>query len=260
MSLPPLFTRAILRTPCREMVHGLTTANLGTPDYALALKQHAAYAQALSLLGLELTVLPPDSKHPDSCFVEDVALCTPHGAVVTRPGAESRRNEIAGIREVLIQTGYDGRIAEITAPGTLEAGDIMMVGGNYLVGASNRSNRAGFDQLDKILRGWGLSSEFVEMEGALHLKTIATYLEHGNLLVAETHAHLPEFKGFRHILVPQAEGFAANAIYVNGKVVTASGHPRTQSALQAAGYETIALDMSEFQKLDGGLSCLSLRF
>jgi dimethylargininase len=258
MSTTPHFTRAILRLPCPEMVAGITTADLGLPDYSLACAQHAAYADALRACGLEVTVLPADSRFPDSCFIEDVALCTPAGAVVTRPGAPSRRAEAEGMAEVLAP--YFKQLAHITAPGTVEAGDIMMVGDHYYIGRSDRTNAEGAAQMIAILQGWGLSASEVHLDTMLHLKTGLSYLEQGRLLCYGEFVGHPAFADMRCYEVPAHEAYAANCIWINGHVLVPQGFPQTQAWIAAEGYTVHPLAMSEFQKLDGGLSCLSLRF
>ena len=126
-----MFTKAIVRTPCQEMIDGITTADLGKPDYHKALAQHADYVEALIECGLDVTILPADENYPDSTFVEDTALLTPHCAIITNPGAESRKGEVESMIPVVEQF-YD-RVEFIDAPGTVEAGDIMMVKDEHTV-------------------------------------------------------------------------------------------------------------------------------
>jgi dimethylargininase len=258
ITTPPRFTRAILRQPCPEMVDGLTSADLGLPDYALACAQHAAYADALRACGLKVRVLPADHRFPDSCFVEDVALCTPRGAIVTRPGAPSRRDEAAGMADILAP--FFPVIAAVTAPGTVEAGDIMMVGDTYYIGISARTNAEGAAQAIDILRSWGLEGKVVPLSTMLHLKTGLSYLEQGRLLTFGEFKDHPEFVDFTRYAVPEEEAYAANCIWVNGHVLIPAGYPQTLAWVTSMGYTAVPLAMSEFQKLDGGLSCLSLRF
>lgn len=252
------FKHAIVRRPGESMVRGLTTANAGLPDHTLALKQHDAYIRALADCGLEVTVLEALEAYPDAVFVEDVALCTRSCAVLTRPGAESRLGEVEYMRSVLRER-YDN-LEKIREPGTLDAGDVLMVGDHYYVGMSGRTNREGFEQLKKILRRYGMSAEAVQPEEMLHLKTGAAYLEDNTMLLWESLAEERPFGRFRKILVESDEAYAANCIRVNDKVLLASGYPVTRGRLHDAGFDLIALDMSEYRKLDGGLSCLSLRF
>lgn len=133
-----MFRNAIVRTPAPSVIAGLTTAGLGKPDYKKALEQHSEYAKTLRQLGLDVKILPQNDKYPDSTFIEDVALCTPYFAVITRLGAVSRRGEIGGMRNVLAE--YYDKIEIIRLPGTVEAGDNMMVGNHYYIGISTRTN------------------------------------------------------------------------------------------------------------------------
>lgn len=252
-----LFFNAIVRTPCRAMIYGLTSVNLGRPDYHKALDQHAAYIDALERCGLQVTVLPPDEAYPDSCFVEDIVLCTSKGAILTCPGAESRRGEVASIREVISQ--FYNEVLSIEYPCTIDAGDIITVAKHFYIGLSARTNASGAHEMISKLNSLGLTGETVEIEGILHLKTGAAYLENNNLLLAETLQHKECFQRFNRISVSSNEVYAANSIWVNGRVIMPAGYPKTLQKIQDLGYEVIDVDTSEFEKLDGGVSCLSLR-
>ena len=252
------YTRAIVRKPCKNMIHGLTSANLGTPDFNLAQKQHAAYIKALELCCLQVTVLEADEKFPDSTFVEDTAILTSDFAIITRPGAPSRRGEIDRIKPVLEK--FYNHIEQIEAPGTLEAGDVMKVGIHYYIGLSNRTNEEGANQLIDILNNYGLTGSKIYFHEFLHLKSGLAFLENNALVTTGEFTDLPEFNNFNKIVVPREETYAANCLWINETVLIAAGFPKTKQLIEAAGYKTISLDMSEFQKLDGGLSCLSLRF
>ncbi|KXI29938.1 dimethylarginine dimethylaminohydrolase family protein [Paraglaciecola hydrolytica] len=253
-----MFKHAIVRKPCKAMVKGLTAAKLGTPDYALALQQHQDYIVALRECGLQVTELAPLEDYPDSCFVEDVALITPQGAILTHPGAPSRRGEVdfieAAIKQFFPYPDY------IDAPGHVEAGDIMMVGGHFYIGLSARTNRQGAEQMISILSKHGLSGSVVKMSDLLHLKTGLSYLENNNLLTFGEMHHHPDFSDYHRIEISAEESYAANSVWINGTVLVPKGFPLALAAIQALGYQTREVAMSEFQKLDGGLSCLSLRF
>ena len=252
------FTKAIVRKPCPAMVDGITTAGLGKPDFAKALEQHGWYVRALKDCGLQVTVLEGDNRYPDSTFIEDVALCTERFAVVTNPGASARNGEKELIRQVLREFFRD--IQEIMSPGTLDAGDVMMVGDHFYIGLSERTNPAGADQLIDILNRHGLTGSKVPMGKILHLKTGLSYLEQNNLLIAGTFLDNPEFQKYSRIAVDPNESYSANSLWVNGKVLVPGGCPGTKTKIEQAGYATVEVDVSEFRKLDGGLSCLSLRF
>ncbi|GAB4369177.1 MAG: dimethylarginine dimethylaminohydrolase [Calditrichia bacterium] len=253
-----MFKKAIVRPPGKSLVRGLTSADLGLPDYHQALEQHTRYIQVLQECGLEVRVLAPDEAFPDSTFVEDVAVLTPRCAVITRPGAESRRGEVEGIRPILPE--YFSVIEEITAPGTLEGGDVLRVGDHYYIGLSVRTNREGAEQLIRILDQYGLSGSMVLVREMLHLKSGVAWLEHNNLVACGEFLRHPEFKKFNLIEIPLREAYAANCVWINGRVLLAKGYPAARKRIMDAGYEVIELEMSEFRKLDGGLSCLSLRF
>ncbi|HOX31476.1 MAG TPA: arginine deiminase family protein [Spirochaetales bacterium] len=254
-----MFTKAIVRRPAKSLVQGITSnPQLGKPDYDKALRQHDAYIAALEKCGVAVKVLPALEAYPDSCFMEDVALCTRKFALVTNPGAPSRRGEIEGIAEVL--AGYFADIDRIRAPGTLEGGDVMMVGDRFYVGLSARTNAEGARQLVAALEKRGLSGQGVDMREMLHLKTGLSYLEEGFLLVAGEFLAAPEFASFKRIEVAPEESYAANCIRVNEHVLVPSGFPKTEARIREAGLSVILVDTSEYRKLDGGLSCLSLRF
>jgi dimethylargininase len=253
-----MFKSAIVRRPCPEMVDALTTAGLGRPDYAVAVRQHAVYVEILGKCGLRVTELEGDGRYPDSTFVEDVAVCTPHFAIITNPGAPSRNGEKEGMREVL-RPFFDD-IAEIAAPGTIDGGDVMLAGTHVYVGVSARTNAEGARQLIGILRNHGMTGSTVMLRDMLHLKTGVAYLEPETLLVGGEFVEHPEFRKFSRIVVDAREGYAANSLWLNGTVVVPSGHPATKRKIEAAGYPVIDVDLSEYRKLDGGLSCLSLRF
>ena len=252
------FTKAIVRKPCPEMVHGITSANLGKPDFALALEQHNNYISALKECGLNVTVLEALTDFPDSTFIEDVALCTSEFALITNPGAPERNGEKSSIREPLLK--FFSVIEEINPPGTLDAGDVMMAGNDFYIGISERTNNEGAEQLINILQKYGMAGTKVPLSTMLHLKTGLSYLEKNNLLVSGEFINNPAFKNFSRIIVDEEESYSANSLWVNGKVIVPKGHPNTKSQIENAGYTTIEIDVSEFQKLDGGLSCLSLRF
>lgn len=254
----PLFANAIVCRPASSMKDGITSSDLGKPYYRKALIQHLEYTETLKQLGLEVKVLPGNDLYPDSTFIEDVALCTSSFAVITSPGALSRRGETENMRQVL--SGYFNSIDKISLPGTLEAGDIMMTGKHFYIGISQRTNNEGADKMIKILENHGMTGSKVILGKMLHLKSGASYLENNNMLVCREFFENKEFDKFNRILVDEDENYAANSLWINGKVLVPNGFPRTKEKIEKAGYETIVLDVSEFRKLDGGLSCLSLRF
>jgi dimethylargininase len=254
----PMFTNAIVRRPCPAMINGLTSSGPGKPVYSLALEQHEKYVETLERIGLKVLVLPENNLLPDSTFIEDVSLCTRSCAVITSPGAYSRRNEIKGMREVLAK--FYESIETVELPGTLDAGDIMMTGSHFYIGISTRTNSSGADQLIGILNKYDLTGSKVPVKKALHLKSGVSYLENNNMLVCGEFINKKDFERYNRIIVDEDESYAANSLWVNGKVMVPEGFPKTRQKIEKAGYETISLNVSEFRKLDGGLSCLSLRF
>ena len=253
-----MFKKAIVRKPCKNLVHGLTSVNLGKPDYGLALKQHQKYIEALEECGLNVIVLDADENYPDSTFVEDTALLTPHCAIITNPGAPSRNGEVTKMQRVLEK--QFSNLEYIKAPGTLEAGDIMMANKHFYIGLSERTNRDGANQLINILKKYNLTGSALNVENTLHLKSGVSYLENNNLLSVAGFSSKQEFQKFNVITVDDDESYAANSLWINDKVLVPKGYPKTKEKIEKAGYITIDIDVSEFRKLDGGLSCLSLRF
>jgi dimethylargininase len=291
-----MFTRAIVRPPAPNFGEGLTTSGLGRPDYERALAQHAAYCAALEKCGLTLSRLEPDPNYPDSCFVEDAAVIVsvlPNDranasvAVLTRPGAPSRRGEVESLRAILAD--FFPSLHEIQSPGTLDGGDICQAGRHFFIGLSARTNEAGAIQLSRFLEDAGYTTSLVDtgvrvstlvgstavpdnnrtsvgtmtasaFEPLLHLKSGLAYLGDKRLAITDALVNRLEFAAYDLVAVTEAENYAANCVRVNDYVLIADGYPHIHDQLTRIGYETIALEMSEFRKMDGGLSCLSLRF
>lgn len=252
-----MFKYAIVRKPGPNFANGLTSARLGAPDYAQLLEQHRAYVAVLESLGLAVTRLEALPAYPDAYFVEDVAVVTPEVAVITRPGAQTRRGEAAYIEPILAPYRP---LARIQPPGTVEGGDVMLIDRHCFIGLSARTNEAGAAQLGHILEPYGYRWTTVPVGAGLHLKSGVNYLGRNTLLLTKPFAARPEFDGFDKIPVDEAESHAANTLLVNDRLLTPAGFPRTQKQLIAAGFDLIELDTGEVQKMDGGLSCLSLRF
>lgn len=256
-----MYQRAIVRPPGSSFSEGLTTVDLGRPDLARAREQHEAYCKALERCGLELIRLPEDPRYPDSTFVEDTAVLLGRRAILTRPGAASRAGEVAGIRGPLSK--FYGGLESIGNPGTLDGGDVCEVGDLVLIGISHRTNEEGANQLAVILEQEGFSPRTIDIRGLpeiLHLKSGVSWTGPDTILAIEALAAHPALDGLEIIRVDRAEAYAANSLLVNGRLLIAAGYPGIERTLQRAGCDLIALEMSEFQKMDGGLSCLSLRF
>jgi dimethylargininase len=256
-----MFTRAITRTPAPNFAAGLTTVDLGLPDYEKTIAEHQLYLASLQLCGLTLTELPADPRYPDSTFVEDTAILTEHGAILTRPGADSRAGEADAIKETL--KGFYSELAEISAPGTVDGGDICEAGTHFFIGISLRTNEAGGQQLADWLKSKGYTASFVDIrqtKGILHLKSGISYIGENRLVVIDSLASHPDLKDYELVRVAPGEEYAANCIRVNDYILIAAGFPKFETTLRELGYKLIALEMSEYKKMDGGLSCLSLRF
>ena len=256
-----MFQNVIVRRPCRALVDGITSnPQLGKPNYELALRQHDDYVAALKRCGVTVTVLPADERYPDSCFVEDPAVITRKCAIITNPSAPSRNGEKEEIIGAIRAFFPEDKIEYIQSPGTLEGGDVMMVGDHFYVGRSARTNEEGIRQFIAILEKHGLSGSEVPLEEVLHLKTGVNYLENGNMLVAGEFVNKPDFVKYNRVEIPVEEAYAANCIWVNGTVIVPEGYPSVEKAVRDLGYPVILVDTSEYRKIDGGLSCLSLRF
>jgi dimethylargininase len=253
-----MFTKAIVRLPCRNMKDGLSSADLGIPRYEEALSQHAEYISTLKKLGIAVTILEADDQYPDSVFIEDAAICDSDFALITRPGAPSRRGETEEMRQVL--SDFFNHIEVINSPGTIEGGDVMKLNDHYYIGISARTNHNGADQFIRILKKYGLTGEKVQLEKILHLKTGVSYLENDYVLVSGELTECLQFSKYRRIIVDPDESYAANSIWINGVILVPEGFPETRKKIEKSGFETLVINTSEFRKLDGGLSCLSLRF
>jgi dimethylargininase len=255
------FTRAIVRPPAATFAAGMTSSNLGPPNVTLALEQHEAYCVTLERLGLSLTKLEADAGFPDSTFVEDTAIITSRGAILMRPGAPSRAGEVASLGAALRLWFPD--VDRIVAPGTVDGGDVCEAGEHFFIGRSRRTNAEGAAQLTAWLARRGFDSSTIdirEMPGLLHLKTGLSWVGERQLLAAGDLARHEAFRQWEIVRVPDGEEYAANCVSVNGAMLMANGFPITQSVLRSAGWDVVALEMSEFRKMDGGLSCLSVRW
>ncbi|OIK08915.1 N(G),N(G)-dimethylarginine dimethylaminohydrolase [Bacillus sp. MUM 116] len=253
-----MFKKVIVKTPGETYVNGLTTSDLGTPIYEKALEQHASYIEAMKTCGVEVTVLPANAYFPDSTFVEDTAVLTPDFAVVTNPGAETRNGEIIEM-EPALKNFYE-KFYRIEAPGTLDGGDILQIEDHFYIGISARTNHEGAKQLKQILESENYKATIVELEKFFHLKTGVNYIGEETILVAGEFIDHADFNSYKKIIVPPEEEYAANCIRVNDYIIVPAGFPQTKKNLEDAGYKTLEVDTTEFRKLDGGLSCLSLRF
>lgn len=251
-----IFTKAIARRPATSLGDGLTESGLGRPDMDLAGRQHEAYCEALRSCGLEIILLDAAEEFPDSTFVEDPAVIAGNRAVITRPGHPSRLGE-AGLIEPVLSRYLD--VERIESPGRLDGGDVLEIDDLILVGLSDRTDTDGAGQLSAIFERDGFKCGTVPVACGLHLKSGVSYLGGGILLADISMAGMEEFSQYDVVTVAKGEEYCANSIEVNGRVLFPAGFPATLEKLRSRGLELIEVDMSEFQKMDGGLSCLSLR-
>ena len=215
----------------------------------------------LERLGLALLKLPPDPEFPDSTFVEDAAIVTSKGAILTRPGASSRAGEVAALGAAL--DGWFPKLDRIAPPGTLDGGDVCEAGEHFFIGVSRRTNEEGAAQLAAWLEQRGFGSSLVDIRklpGMLHHKTGISWLGGRRLLAWCAVARHEAFRGWEVVEVPKGEEYAANCIRVNNTVLVARGFPQTAKLLRDLHHDIVELDMSEYRKMDGGLSCLSVRW
>jgi dimethylargininase len=253
------FSYAITRQPSSSITNGLRAEDIGTPDLDQMLADHAHYVATLKKTGAEVIELPPLEAFPDAVFVEDTTLCLPQGAIMMRPGAPSRMGEVAEI-EPALRTVYDD-IRRIDGPGHIEGGDILVTGREVLVGRSDRTDAAGVAELAGIIADWGHSlREVFTPPGVLHFKTDCSLLDAETILSTKRLDASGCFEGYRVLHVAEGEEAAANSIRFNQLVLCPAGFPRTAEMLSTAGYDVVEINNSECAKLDGGMSCLSLRF
>jgi dimethylargininase len=251
------FKTAITRKPAKNFARGLSTSNLRSPDYDIISKQHGAYVETLRSIGLDVIELEEAPAYPDAHFVEDTAVVTPDVAVITNPGAAPRKGEEDTIAPVLAKYR---RTARIEAPATVDGGDVLMVGKHFFIGISERTNKAGAEQLGTIIEDYGNTWELIVVNAGLHLKSNINFLGNNTLIAVEDFASLVEFENYDKIIVDPAEKYAANTLWINDHLLIPKGFPNTRRKLSSQGLEIIELDMSEVRKMDGGLTCLSLRF
>lgn len=250
------FTQVIARLPAESCGDGQTTAQLGAPDVTATGRQFMAYLEALLRLGLKATVLPAEPAFPDAHFVEDTAVVVPELAIVTRPGAPSRRGEIDSIAPVL---GGFRSLAQMQN-GHLDGGDVLQVDRQFFIGLSSRTDDAGISEFAAIVEPLGYRVTAIEVGAGLHLKSVVNYVGRNALLLTDGYCRHPAFTGFRQLIVPDEEAYAGNTMWINGTLITPRGYPYTLAQLATLGMPLVQLDTSEFKKMDGGLTCLSLRF
>lgn len=253
------FTHAITRTPAKSIIDGLRAVDTGQPLFDLFLQHHQDYIATLKSTGATVTELDALEDLPDSVFVEDAALCLPKGVVIMRPGAPSRLPEAAAITPPL--TTLYSTVKTISGPGFIEGGDILTTEQEILVGRSARTNAAGIKELRQLVSDWGYSvREVITPKEILHFKTDCSLLDEETILSTQRLADTGCFKDYRVMITATGEEACANAIRFNELVIMPAGFPKTHELLVSAGYQVKTIGNTEAAKLDGGMSCLSLRF
>ncbi len=253
------FSHAISLQPAHSITQGLRAVDIGMPDLAVFKQHHADYVAALRSTGAHVELLDALEDYPDSVFVEDAALCLPEGAIVMRPGAPSRLGEAATMAPTLAKF-YDD-IRTIDAPDFIEGGDILTTEREILVGTSARTTSGGIEALRRTTADWGYTvREVATPEGVLHFKTDCSLLDEDTILSTKRLAVSGCFEGYKVLNTAEGEEACANTIRFNELVIMPAGFPKTAEMLDKAGYNVREVGNSEAAKLDGGMSCLSLRF
>ncbi len=253
------FDSAIVRKPSPSVIHGLRAEDRGNPDYESIKLEHEAYVKALEAAGMTVTVLPALEAFPDSIFVEDPALVFSEGAILLRPGSDSRRGETKAIAPVLHKI-FD-RVLELPQTGYADGGDILVIPGAVKIGVSARTDLAGANGLIEQLKRLGLKGEIVKTpKEVLHFKTACSLLDEETILLTRHMAESGLFDGFRNMILPQGEEPAANALRINETVLISARYERTIDMLDQAGYSLVPVQTAEIEKIDAGLSCMSLRW
>ena len=254
------FSHALCRKPGRSVVRGLRASNSGKdPDPDAFGEEHDAYVAALRQAGLAVTVLGPLDAFPDSVFVEDVALCVAGIAIILRPGATSRFGERETVREAL--SSALGEVIDLDTDGFVDGGDILVTEHEVIVGESARTNAKGTGALASTLSDFGIPLRRVHTPPAiLHFKTACGLLDAETVFCTGALAATGCFTGYRTIDCPVGEEAAANLVRINDAVLLSKGYPKTIRLLEAEGFTVATVPTTQAAKLDGGLSCMSLRF
>ena len=253
-----MFTHAIARKPGKNFAQGLTTTVSAKPPlYELLRKQHETYLGAIRSCGLEVTLLDPLPDYPDAYFVEDTAVVTPDVAIITNPGAKARKGEKDFMAPVLAKFR---KIERIVSPGKVDGGDVLQVGNHFFIGLSERTNKEGAAQLGRILESVGHTWATVEVGAGLHFKSSVNYVGKNTLLVTAGFAEHAALSEYNKSVLGKTEAYAANTLLVNEHLLMPAGFPGTRKQLEVLGFDIIELETSEVRKMDGGLTCMSIRF
>ncbi len=235
----------------------LTHIDRAPIDLELARAQHHAYERALHALGVEVISLPAETDFPDSVFVEDTALVLDEIAILTRPGADSRKAEVESIAQALAPYR---KLARIEAPGTVDGGDILRLGKTIYVGLTTRSNQSAIQQMETALAPYGYTVSGVPVTGCLHLKSAVTQASEDTLLINPAWVEKSHFPGWKFIEVEPNEASAANIVLVPGGAIFPAHFPKTQERLEQAGINLTIVSATEVAKAEGAVTCCSLIF
>jgi dimethylargininase len=250
-------TVAITHVPSPRMEDALRTFIAHERiDLELASRQHDAYRGALVRAGARVVLLDTNREHADAVFVEDTAIVLDEVAIVASMGAASRQREPAGVEAELLR--HRGEIVRVVPPATLEGGDVLRVGREVLVGITSRTNLEGIQALEAVTRRFGYALRRVRVDGCLHLKTACTALPDGALLLNRRWVDVRDLEGLSLVDVPDDEPDGANVALVGERVLMGAAHPRTIEVVRRRGFETDAIDLSEFAKAEGCVTCLSI--
>ncbi len=253
------FTHALCRTPARSVTDGLRASDHGNPNPDVFAAEHAAYVAALRATGASVTLLPALEAFPDSVFIEDPALVLKGQAIVLRPGAPSRLGEAAALRDALL-ANCDG-VIDLVTQGFVDGGDILCSDDEVMIGLSARTNQQGAYDLRPIVESLGYRLRIVQTPPEiLHFKTESSLLDPETILATPALAAAGCFDDYRLITTEPGEEAIANAIRFNDTVFVSAGFPRTTEKLGKAGFKVVPLDTSQAALVDGGLSCMSLRY
>ena len=253
------FTHTLSRLPGKSIAQGLRAENVGDPDPGSFLEEHHGYIQALQQAGVKTTVLPAAETFPDSVFIEDAALCFDGIAVVLRPGASTRFGEAAALQPDLQEIFPE--VIELDGSGYIDGGDILLSDDIAFIGLSDRTDAAGIAALTPILNDHGYKVQIVNTPGdVLHFKSDCGILDSETIFATKALAASGCFQNFTVIEAIEGEEAAANLIRVNDYVILRTGFSKTKALLEQHGFKTITTSANEAEKVDGGLSCMSLRF
>ncbi|MFX0066275.1 MAG: dimethylarginine dimethylaminohydrolase family protein [Candidatus Hermodarchaeota archaeon] len=250
-----LLKLALVRPPGRKYGQCISAHPLQqTINLSHAYRQHKNYCKVLEELGIELIILPPDDKHPDSCFVEDTAVIRKGKALISRMAKESRQGEEETVLKVLKE---HLEVKKATEPATIEGGDVIHLPDRFISGITQRTNFEGVKQLEDWL---DLPVNTIVDLNIVHLKSYITYLGKNTIIATEMYTNHPFLKDFNILTVPKDETYAANTLTIGETVLMPQNFPKTKKMIAESGFEVITLQMTEFEKCEGALTCLSLLF